>query len=93
MTVHRVNSDGSSERHYHGSIDRIDSTDLVQSAVKKIQVAQAWFGFGNEDVIVHAWTRVAALEQIWEETKCLMREYRDVFTTYIRESYVEAPPA
>ena len=92
VTVHRVNSEGSSGTHSHRLTDRIDSAELVRSAVKKTQVAQAWFGFGNEDMTVHAWTRGVALEQIWEETKCLMHEYRDVFTGSVRASYVEVLP-
>ncbi|KAF8341261.1 uncharacterized protein EI90DRAFT_1709729 [Cantharellus anzutake] len=91
VTARRVNSEGSSEDHA-AFVDRIVSADLLQSAVKKIHVAQAWFGFGNEDVIVHAWTRGVALERIAEETKGFMREYQDVFSRSVRDSYVEVLP-
>ena len=84
-----ISVDSDSFRHMNRS-HYIVMPELVLASVNRMHTVQAWFGYGNEDVSIRAWTKVDGLQNIRVETRLIAQEFRESFYATINNLFV--PP-
>ncbi|KAF9506487.1 hypothetical protein BS47DRAFT_1489338 [Hydnum rufescens UP504] len=81
--------DSDLSRHISHS-NSIALPELVVASINRMHATQAWFGYGNEEVNLRAWNRIAGLENVRDETRLIVHEFKEIFYPAASGSFV--PP-